>query len=102
MFYLYFECKSTKYSINLQLFCDKFSRNVIFLRISAVLRHYFTILWVLFRSCAVPFSGLQIRNSYLYGGGLQIRRNWFFFAFSYQKSFFSFLRRYLKRIANPK
>ena len=28
-----------------------------------------------FRSCAGPFSGLQIRNSYLYGGGLQIRRN---------------------------
>ena len=30
----------------------------------------------LFYSCAGPFSGLQIRNSYLYGGGLQIRRNW--------------------------
>ena len=29
------------------------------LRISAVLRHYFTILWVLFRSCAVTFSGLK-------------------------------------------
>ena len=28
-----------------------------------------------FYSCAGPFSGLQIRNSYLYGGGLQIRRN---------------------------
>ena len=26
-------------------------------------------------SPAGPFSGLQIRNSYPYGGGLQIRRN---------------------------